>query len=169
METNRLEDSGLRSGEALDVRLAVSGGRSWLFLVPSMVLMVGVGLADRRPFGFWGAIVLAIIFVALFVLQIVRTVLRNRAGTIMILNADGVTVGSNPLVRWSDIDRIVVCPVAGFFPATLMFGSVVGFVPKPGVVMPPPPGGYQVSPERQAAWQQARLQRYGTNLTVVPS
>ncbi len=88
----------------------------------------------------------------------------------MILDPAGVRVDSNPLVRWHDIDHISVGPIAvGFFPASLMWGPVVALVGKPGVTMPPPPGGRHVSARKQAVWQQARLQRYDTNLTVVPT
>lgn len=168
METNRVPDAVVGSGEKLEVRLAVFGGRPWLFLVPFAVLVVAVGLAGRSPSGFWSSIALAVFIVGLFAFQIIRNLRKNGAGPVMILDLAGVTVGSDPLVRWSDVDRISVGPLAaGFLPASLMWGSVVAFVPKPGVAMPPPPGGRRVSAETQAAWQQARLQRYGTNLTVV--
>lgn len=157
-------------GEKLEVRLAVLGGRPWLFVVPIAILSVAPGLAGGTISGFWGSIVLAVFLVGLFTFQIVRNVQKNRAGPVMVLDSAGVTVGSNPLVGWAEVDRVTVGPLAaGFLPASLMWGAVVAFIPKPGVEMPPPPGGRRVSAEKQAAWRQVRLQRYGTNLTVVPT
>ncbi|GAA3552216.1 hypothetical protein GCM10022197_04000 [Microlunatus spumicola] len=155
--------------ESLELRAAWVPLRPWTLVALPVVLL---GLSSLVS----GRLVLLLVAVAGLVLGLVVQLLfswsRNRQGPVMVLDRAGLEVRGHPRVSWADVEKVVVSTFqvrgsrALSWLTTLQNGVVVSFVPRPGVRMPPPPGGLK---HELSSWESVRQARYGTNLTVVPS
>lgn len=155
--------------ESLEIRAAWVPLRPWVLVALPLVLMALSSLVSQR-------LVLLVVALVGLVLGLVVQLLfrwsRNREGPVMILDRAGLEVRGHPRVSWTDVEKVVVGKfhVGGSqalsWLTTLQNGVVVSFVPRPGVQMPPPPGGLK---RELNGWEPIRPSRYGTNLTVVPS
>ena len=155
--------------ESLEIRTAWVPVRPWVLVALPLLLLVLSGLLSRS----WLLLFVALAGLVLgLAVQLVFSWSRNREGPVMVLDRAGLSVRGHPRVSWIDVEKVVVSKfqvsgsraLSGL--TTLQYGVVVSFVPRPGVRMPPPPGGLK---RELSSWESVRQARYGTNLTVVPS
>lgn len=157
-------------GESLEIRAAWVPLRPWILVALPLALLALSSLLSQRLV----LLVVALVGLVLgLVVQLLFSWSRNREGPVMVLDRAGLEVRGHPRVSWADVEKVVVSKFqargsrALSWLTTLQNGVVVSFISRPGVRMPPPPGG--LKRELSSSWESIRQNRYGTNLTVVPS